>query len=144
MPLSGALSQEGPAAWRVECTGDGKTLECRALQQLVRKENNQLVAQLVANYPRDAKLPALTIQLPLGLNLAEPIQLKIDNGPIEKEQVQTCTAAGCFVGMTISDKLLTAMRNGSNLRISMQDSSKKSLSLDVPLLGFGPALDKTR
>jgi hypothetical protein len=37
MPLSGALSQEGPAAWRVECTGDGKTLECRALQQLVRK-----------------------------------------------------------------------------------------------------------
>ena len=24
-----------PAAWRVECAGDGKTLECRALQSLV-------------------------------------------------------------------------------------------------------------
>jgi hypothetical protein len=22
-----------PAAWRVECSGDGKTLECRAVQQ---------------------------------------------------------------------------------------------------------------
>jgi invasion protein IalB len=143
-PLSSARAQEGAQAWRVECTGDGKTLECKALQQLINKENKQLVAQLIANYPPDGKVPVLMIQLPLGLNLSEPVQLKVDSGPVEKQQVQTCTAAGCFVGMTLNDKQLAAMRNGSVLKITMQDSNKKSLNLDVPLLGFGPALDKTR
>src|SRR5579872_2998122 len=46
-----AQSQDGPQAWRVECTGDGRTLECKALQQLINKDNKQLIAQLVANYP---------------------------------------------------------------------------------------------
>jgi invasion protein IalB len=26
------------AAWRVECTGDGKTLDCRAVQQLFQRD----------------------------------------------------------------------------------------------------------
>ena len=33
-----------PAAWRVECVGDGKTLDCRAVQQVFHRETRQLVA----------------------------------------------------------------------------------------------------
>src|SRR5215469_1601848 len=39
-----ASAQGGPAAWRVECTGDGKTLECRAIQLIVR--DRQLLMQV--------------------------------------------------------------------------------------------------
>ena len=31
------------AAWRVECSGDGKALECRAVQQVFQRETRQLV-----------------------------------------------------------------------------------------------------
>jgi len=134
-----------PAAWRVECTGDGKTLDCRALQSLVNREDNkQLVALISVRTPSDTKTPVMMLQLPLGLNLAEPVQIHVDSGPVEKQQVQTCTNNGCFVGLQLNDKMVAAMRGGTLLKITMQDSSKRSLNLDVPLLGFGLALDKTK
>ena len=34
-----AQAQDGVAAWRVECTGDGKVLDCRAIQQLFHRAN---------------------------------------------------------------------------------------------------------
>jgi invasion protein IalB len=135
-----------PAAWRVECTGDGKTLECRAVQSLVnRDDNKQLVALLTVRTPSDTKTPVMMLQLPLGLNLAEPVQIKVDNGPVEKQQVQTCTNNnGCFVGLQLNDKMVAALRGGTLLHVAMQDSNKRSINLDVPLLGFGLALDKTK
>ena len=84
-----------PSAWRVECSGDGKTLDCRAVQQMINREDKQLVIQLIARLAPDTRAPALALQLPLGINLAEPIQINVDNGMAEKVPVQTCTAAGC-------------------------------------------------
>jgi len=133
-----------PAAWRVECTGDGKVVDCRAIQQMINRDDKQLLALLSVRSPPDSKIPVLMLQLPLGLNLGEPVQLKIDNGPVDKQLVQTCTVTGCFVGMQLNDKMITSMRTGTNFKITMQDSNKHSISLDVPLLGFGPALDKTK
>jgi invasion protein IalB len=140
-----AAQDPAPAAWRVECTGDGKTLECRALQSLVNREDNkQLVALISVRTPSDTKTPVMMLQLPLGLNLAEPVHIQVDNGPVEKQQVQTCTNNGCFVGMQLNDKMVAALRAGTLLKIAMQDSNKRSISLDVPLLGFSLALDKTK
>ena len=134
-----------PAAWRVECAGDGKTLECRALQSLVNREDNkQLVALISVRTPPDTKTPVMMLQLPLGLNVAEPVQLKIDNGPVDKQPIQTCTNNGCFVGLPLNDKMVAALRGGTLLKVTMQDSNKRSINLDVPLLGFGLALDKTK
>ena len=42
-----ALAQQAPdgppAAWRVECSGDGKTLDCRAVQQVFHRETLSLI-----------------------------------------------------------------------------------------------------
>ena len=103
-------AQEAPAAWRVECAGDGKTLECRAIQQMINREDKQLIVQLTARVAPDTKAPVLLIQLPLGIDLAEPVQLKVDNGPTERHQVQTCTNVGCLVSVPLKDPLFSAMR----------------------------------
>ena len=67
---------------------------------------------------------------------------RVDNGPVDKQQVQTCTTTGCFVGMQLNDKLQAAMRSGTLLKLGLQDSNKRTINIDVPLLGFGLALDK--
>ena len=36
------------------------------------------------------------------------------------------------------------MRIGSDLKITVQDASKKPIELSMPLLGFGIAYDKTK
>jgi invasion protein IalB len=133
-----------PAAWRVECSGDGKTLDCRAVQQVFHRESRQLLVSVVARPATDGKSGALVITLPLGLNLTEPITLKVDNGAAERQPIQTCTNVGCFAAFTASDKLIAGMRSGRNLRIAMQDANKKPVEISLPLLGFGLAFDKAK
>jgi invasion protein IalB len=143
-----AHAQDGVAAWRVECTGDGKVLDCRAVQQVFQRIPNQgdrlLVAVLVRR-PADPKAPAqMTMQLPLGLNLTEAVQVKVDGGPVERQPIQTCTNIGCFVQMSINDKLVAAMRTGKELKVTVQGPDKKPVAMSLPLLGFGLAFDKVK
>jgi invasion protein IalB len=142
--LAPAAVAQDVAAWRVECTGDGKTLDCRALQQLFQRETRQLVLSVLVRKAPDPKAALLAIQLPLGLNLTEPVQLKVDNGQVERQPIQTCTNIGCFVSLTASERLVTAMRSGTELKITFQDANKKPVELSVPLLGFALAFDKVR
>lgn len=146
LPCASAPAQDA-AAWRVECTGDGKFLDCRAVQQLFQRIPNQgdrlLVAVLVRK-PPDSKTAQMTIQLPLGLNLTEAVQVRVDGGPPERQPIQTCTNIGCFVSMAASDKLIAAMRNGKSLKITVQDPNKKPVEMPLPLLGFSLAYDKVK
>jgi invasion protein IalB len=116
-------------------------LECRAVQQLIARENKQLVIQLTAHLGAD-KAPELALQLPLGINLAEPIQLKVDGGKEEKFPVQTCTSAGCLFSIPLKDPLLASMRTGTTLKVTVFDGTKRAINIEVPLLGFGLAYDK--
>jgi invasion protein IalB len=133
-----------PAAWRVECSGDGKTLECRAIQQVFHRETRQLLVSLAVKPAADGKSAAMIVQLPLGLNLTEPVGVRVDNGTAERQAIQTCTNVGCFVAMTVNDKLVAAMRTGGELKIAMQDASKKPVEIGLPLAGFGLAFDKAK
>ena len=94
-----------------------------------------------AHCPRDQGA-SLTIQLPLGISLTEPVQLKVDNGAVERLPVQTCTNAGCIVNVPLKDPLLASLRSGTTLKIALQDTNKRTINIDVPLLGFGLAFDK--
>ena len=136
--------QPPPAAWRVECTGDGKTLDCRAVQQVFHRESRQLLLSVAVRPAADGKSGALVMTLPLGLNLTEPVLLKVDHGTPEKQSIQTCTNVGCFVAMTLTDKLIAAMRAGTDLKVTVQDASKKPIEMGLPLLGFGLAFDKAK
>jgi invasion protein IalB len=135
---------DAPVAWRVECSGDGKVLECRAVQAIFQRETRQLLVSVVVRHQPNSKTPVMMIQLPLGLNLTEPLLIKVDNGPVEKQPIQTCTNIGCFAGMPVNDKLLAAMRSGKDLKLTLFDVNKKPVELALPLLGFGLALDRSK
>jgi invasion protein IalB len=139
-----APEASGAAAWRVECSGDGKALECRAVQQVFQRETRQLVLSAVVRPAPDAKTGAMLLTLPLGLNLTEPVTVKVDNGAAERQPIQTCTNVGCFVTMTLNDKMLAAMRTGGELKVTVQDVNKKPIDMGLPLLGFGLAFDKAK
>jgi invasion protein IalB len=144
MACGGAAAQNGVAAWRVECTGDGKSLDCRAVQQLVHRETHQSLVLVMVRGSKDPKGASITIVLPLGLNLTEPVQIRVDNGKPERERIQTCTNTGCFVAMNANASLVSAMRNGRQLKVSVQDANRKPVEMSLPLLGFSLAFDKAR
>ena len=106
--------------------------------------SKEATAALSAMQITDGKTGAMIAQLPLGLNLTEPIMLNVDNGATEKQAIQTCTNVGCFIAMTLADKFLAAMRTGSELKVTMQDANKKPVDIGLPLLGFSLAFDKAK
>ena len=64
MAASAAPAQQAPesppAAWRVECSGDGKTLECRAVQQVFHRETRQLVLSVAVRPAAVTRKPPIT------------------------------------------------------------------------------------
>ena len=50
-PQTTASVPAGSTNWRVECSSDGKTLDCRAVQQVVVRDSQQLVAGLTVRVP---------------------------------------------------------------------------------------------
>ena len=110
---------------------------------MFNRDDKQLVIQLAARGAPE-KSPTLTMLLPLGISLTDPVQVKVDNGAVERYQVQTCTNTGCVVSVPLKDPLLAAMRTGTLLKISIQAPDKRTLNIDVPLLGFGLAYDKAK
>ncbi len=135
-----AWSQSGPVAWRVECVGDGKILPCQAIQQILNQEKKLLAQAGVVLTPD--KTPMLTLQLPLGLNVSEPVVVRVDTGAEEKLRMQTCTNAGCFVTIPLKDPLLASLRTGQQLKVAVKDTAARTIDIDLSLLGFGLAFDK--
>lgn len=129
--------------WRVECGNDGKVLDCRAIFQVTQRETQQLIAAVAIRVPPDTK-PVILIQLPLGIQVTEPVTVRVDEGAAEKFGVQTCTQAGCFVGAPIGDPLIAAMRMGKELRVAFANINKQTVTVSMGLLGFGLAYDKIK
>ncbi|MBN9146786.1 MULTISPECIES: invasion associated locus B family protein [unclassified Nitrobacter] len=130
--------------WRVECTSDSKVLDCRAFQQVLQRDNNQIVTGITVRVPAETKKPVMMMQLPLGILVVEPMAIRVDEGTAENLAIQTCTPSGCYAGAQISDKLLDAMRKGKVLKVAFQNANKQAVLVEMPLTGFVPAYDKIK
>lgn len=142
-----AESEKVPATgsdWRVECTNNLKTLDCRAFLEVVQKNNNQVVTAFTVRYPTETKKPVMMLQLPLGILVSESVLLDVDGIQPERAAVQTCTPVGCFVGATMPEALIHAMLTGKQLKIIFYDANKQRVTVTLPLAGFALAYNKIK
>jgi invasion protein IalB len=138
------MASDGGSGWRVECANDGKALDCRAINRVHERNTQQLIAAVAIRIPPGAKKPVLAIQLPLGIQVTEPVTLQVDQQKAERYPVQTCTPAGCVLGANASDGLIAAMRGGRDLKVAFQSATRQTITVTMPLAGFGLAHDKVK
>jgi invasion protein IalB len=143
--------QQQPAApvaagtdWRVECTNNGKALDCRAYLDVVQRDNNQVITSVTVRYPTETKKPVMMVQLPLGILVSEAVAIGVDAGQPERSTVQTCTQQGCFVGAPLPDAFINAMRTGKQLKIVFYNVNKQPVTVTISLNGFVLAYDKVK
>jgi invasion protein IalB len=139
-----SLASDGGSGWRVECANDGKQLDCRTINRVHQRDNQQLIAAVAIRVAPDTKKPALAIQLPLGIQVTEQVTLRVDDGQMERYPVATCTQTGCVVGAAISDAMLAAMRSGKELKVAFQSMTRQTVTVTMPLAGFAIAWEKIR
>ena len=130
--------------WRVECSSDAQALDCRAIQQIVTRENNQLIAGLVVRVPAETKKPVMMVQTPLGVMVSEGVDLIVDDGKPERFKIQTCNQQGCFVGTPVAEPLLAAMQTGKQLRLIFRNGNSQAITVTMPLTGFSLVYDKVK
>jgi invasion protein IalB len=143
-PQTTASVPAAGGSWRVECSSDGKVLDCRAVQQVVTRDSQQLVAGLTVRVPGETKKPVMMVQLPLGVSVSEPVGFAVDEQKPEQFKIQTCNQQGCFVGSPLADGLLAAMQSGKQLRIVFQNANTQAVTVTMPLVGFTLAYDKIK
>lgn len=147
-PPPSATGQVTISGWRVECDSAGAALNCRVTDQATQQGTNLVIAALGIALAPDTKKPVLTLQLPLGLAVTDPVTVSADNVS-EPYSLVTCDRAGCFARAPITDGLLDKMRTTKQpLKIVYDVVSptlvKQTVTLTLPLDGFSASLDKIK
>jgi invasion protein IalB len=111
-------------------------------QRVVLSNSGQLLAAVTIRLPPDSSTPVMMIQTPFGLNLPAGLKLAIDEKPFETLPLQTCDGGGCYAGNVVSPELLGALKQGTTLSITFQDSAQRDIAVPVSLNGFTAAYEK--
>ncbi|TWG91971.1 Invasion protein B, involved in pathogenesis [Mesorhizobium sp. J18] len=81
--------------------------------------------------------------MPFGLDLASGAELQIDDGtPGQALHFRTCLPAGCAVSVNIDAEMLTALRNGTTLKVHAKADGGNQTVFSISLKGFGGAFDR--
>jgi invasion protein IalB len=143
-PSPASLASDGGSGWRVECANDGTRLDCRTINRVHQRDNQQLIAAVAVRLAPDTKKPVLALQVPLGIQVAEAVTLRVDEGKVERYPVQTCTPTGCVAGAALGDALLASLRGGKELKVAFQNMARQTITVTMPLGGFGIAYEKIK
>jgi len=133
-----------PAPWGARCASEARSgaLDCVVEQRVIVSNTGQLLAAVSVRIPPGETTPAMMIQTPFGLYLPAGVKVAIDGTGFGNLPLQTCDGTGCYAGQAVSPELLTALRNGVNLSITVQDAAQRDITVPVSLNGFTAAYEK--
>ena len=115
---------------------------CRIYHR-VRVQDDPSKALLIATarYQGPDKTPMLVLTLPAIANLQRGVTFQVDQSQIYKANIQVCTAQSCVSEFKLTDDLMKLFRGGSQASFSFGINPQGEVKRDVPLAGFGAAMD---
>ncbi len=142
--VSPVEEQTPPSGWITKCDDQEEGSVCTVEHTILVARTRQRLVTVTFKTEPDAPLPALMIQLPLGLFLPDGVELQIDEQDSQQLPIQTCNADGCYAGSTVSREMLASLMAGEGLTVTFRNLEKKVMTVPVPLAGFGPAYRRVR
>ncbi|WP_321337007.1 invasion associated locus B family protein [Breoghania sp.] len=150
MVAAPALSQEKAAAtsparlWSVTCAdaASGKGSQCQMVQTLAMKNTGQRLLTIAVQKQETEGHPRLIVGLPHGVFFPGGVSVAIDEGKKSPVTVQTSDANGAYATETLDDKMLEALRKGSQLNVEFESGSREKLEIPVSLKGFAEAYQR--
>ncbi|MEM1283774.1 MAG: invasion associated locus B family protein [Pseudomonadota bacterium] len=147
-------AQSAQPAWRLRCTDTNVASTCNANQELFLNRNvdgeqrnvgrllNITVLYLDAQGER---LPFMSLQMPLGLDLRPGAVMQVDDGQEMALEFLRCTNDGCDASVRLTPDLLGAMRAGNTLRVGFRPwGSEQVTAVEASLIGFTAAFLQLR
>ena len=132
--------------WLVSCTNTGSegSLTCEMSQSVVMSDSGARILTATVRPGADPTRPTLLMTLPHGLFLPAGVVLAIDGGRRDPLPIETCDAAGCYLGLVIEPDLLAALEKGAELHVLMESLQRQEIDLTLTLDGFAGSLETMR
>lgn len=132
-------------AWRIRCDDsalDDTSRQCEMFQRLSLMETGQRVMEFAVGYPPEKDQARGVLVLPVGVLLNEAMTIQIDQNPSFSFKVRYCLQDGCYAFLTLSDSVVSMMKNGKLMRVGFTALDEEAVSLDLVLTGFNEGLER--
>ena len=139
-----AFAQTAPAQpiWGVNCAGTPAGLDCRAVQTLRMTNTGQ--ATVAVRVAPDTKKPTMFVLVPLGIYLPAGLTVQFGQDAAKKVALHNCDSTGCLAEIELAEAEIAAMSKGQALTVSVRDTSKQPITVQVPSTGFAAAYAKIK
>lgn len=87
------------------------------------------------------RTPMMILTLPAVANLQRGVTFQVDQSQVYRANIQVCTAQSCLSEFKLTDDLMKLFRNGTQASFSFGLNPQGDAKRDVPLAGFGAAVD---
>ena len=148
-----ANAQQGPV-WKTVCADVENVKTCRIslgvhLQKKGEDGKQRVAGRVLAlnvlyleNSETKERSPHLSVSVPLGVDIRPGAVLRIDQGKSIPIGYLRCTQSGCDASIKLDDKLLGALKAGSDLFVGFRPwGSTETSALKVSLTGFTKAFN---
>lgn len=138
LPGGASQLQETHGDWLVTCAQHERRL-CTVSQQQADKDSRQLLVAIELRAVATDRAEG-TIVLPFGLAVAQPITLRVGDGPSATLPFRTCLPAGCVVAVVFDPVMMTALRQGTVLLLKATAAEGlQEAGFKISLNGFASA-----
>ncbi|MGU9957242.1 MAG: invasion associated locus B family protein [Arenicellales bacterium WSBS_2016_MAG_OTU3] len=121
----------------VDASKEGEKLEkCYLFQNLLIKETGERLFQAAVGYSLFHDNPLFLMTAPLGMYLPGGIRTQVDDKEPRKTIVERCNPAGCHAAMSMNDDIITELKEGRWMNISILDGNLQEIKFKVSLVGF--------
>jgi len=131
-----------PPAWTVSCssTGADAALVCNLSQIIVVKDSGQRV--LTVTVGTEGGKMMLKLGLPHGLALQKGVDVWIDQGARQNHPIVTADQKGSYALIPLEEGMIGALKQGTDLNVSVTAYAGNALVIGVSLKGFTAAFAK--
>ena len=125
--------------WVVQCrVQNGQNGPCRMGQGVRDSNNDQEIMQVIVARPPNEG-PIANFVVPLGVNLRAPLKIAVDGNQLGQADFVSCVQRGCVARMQVSDSMLSAMKQGRRLQVTLTGQRGNTRTVPASLLGFTDA-----
>ncbi|GAB4240289.1 MAG: hypothetical protein Tsb0032_43880 [Kiloniellaceae bacterium] len=160
-PQGQAPANQAPAGsttkfgdWTQRCTPNppppasppaaGQDTACFITQQLINQSNQQLVLKITVGFFEPGRQPGAVLAMPLGVPLADGVQIGVDGKGIVGVPFQFCRQDGCQAYLRMSDEVVKAFKAGNQGAVQLASGSNNPLTMPFSLSGFTAGYDSLK
>lgn len=131
-------------SWTLRCgtPPNASARVCQMEQDVFRPgAPDQQIAKVAVGFPPGADAPGMLILSPLATWLPPGIGFQLDGGEEQRVPVQRCSTQGCVTEILIEAPLLSALKAGTQINLTIHDRARQPVKGSVSLLGFTAAYE---